>query len=103
MSVRFELQGATALLTMTSPATRNALSAEMRAGPAQAVATVRDDQAIRAMSSGQAAADAASWRSRMHDIQGWFSELILLDRHTQDALRRFLDKQPPAFRWPAQG
>jgi 2-(1,2-epoxy-1,2-dihydrophenyl)acetyl-CoA isomerase len=83
---------------MTSPATRNAFSSEMRAGLAQAVATVRADPAIRAlvitgseghfcaggdiraMSSGQAAADAASWRSRMHDIQGWFSELILLDR-----------------------
>lgn len=95
MSVRFERHGATALVTLASPATRNAFTAEIRDGLAQAVATVKADAAIRALvitgSGGCFCAggdirtmgvqqEGAAWRTRMHGIQQWMADLITLDR-----------------------
>ena len=96
MSTRFERQGATALLTLASPATRNAFTPEIREGIAAAVATVRADTSIRALvitgSEGHFCAggdirgmagvqqDGAAWRSRMHGAQAWVAGLLTLDR-----------------------
>lgn len=96
MTVQFERHGATAVMTMASPATRNAFSAEIREGLARGVATVRDDPSIRALvitgSGGCFCAggdirtmagvqqDGAFWRARMHGIQGWVADLLNLDR-----------------------
>lgn len=97
MSVTFERRGATALITMASPATRNAFTPEIREGLAGAIAAVRADPAVRAvvltgtqgcfcaggdirsMREAQGA-DNEARRARMHDIQRWMSELITLDR-----------------------
>ena len=96
MSTRFERHGATAVLTLASPATRNAFTPELRDGIAAAVARVRADPDIRALvitgSEGHFCAggdirgfagqtlDGAAWRSRMHATQQWVADLITLDR-----------------------
>ncbi len=96
MTVQFERLGSTALLTMASPATRNAFTDELRNGIASAVATVRADPGIRALvitgSDGHFCAggdirgmagepvDGAAWRQRMHAIQQWMNDLLTLDR-----------------------
>ncbi|HSW04187.1 enoyl-CoA hydratase/isomerase family protein [Aquabacterium sp.] len=96
MSVRFELQGSTALVTLDSPASRNAFTPELRDGLAQAIERVRAEREIRALIltgagghfcaggdlRGIAAArlDGAGWRERMHGTQRWISELLTLDR-----------------------
>jgi 2-(1,2-epoxy-1,2-dihydrophenyl)acetyl-CoA isomerase len=98
MSVNLEVQGATAVLTLASPATRNAFSPEIREGIAAAVASVRADPGVRAlvitgsggvfcaggdirgMSGAMATNDGAAWRDRMHGTQRWMSELMTLDR-----------------------
>jgi len=96
MSVRFELQGSTALATIDSPASRNAFTPEVRDGLSQAIARVRAEPAIRALVitgagnhfcaggdlRGIAAAqlDGAGWRERMHGAQRWIAELLTLDR-----------------------
>lgn len=95
-SVRFERHGSTAVVTLDSPATRNAFTAAVRDGLSQAVKTVRADPQIRALvlagAGGQFCAggdlrgmasaqiDAAQWRERMHAVQAWVQELITLDR-----------------------
>jgi 2-(1,2-epoxy-1,2-dihydrophenyl)acetyl-CoA isomerase len=98
MSVLFERQGSTAVLTLNSPATRNAFSPEIREGLTDGIAQARNDASIRAlvitgsggvfcaggdirgMASGFAQNDGAAWRSRMHGTQRWMSDLLTLDK-----------------------
>jgi 2-(1,2-epoxy-1,2-dihydrophenyl)acetyl-CoA isomerase len=95
-SVRFECHGRTAVVTLDSPATRNAFTPAVREGLAQAIATVRADHDIRALvltgAGGHFCAggdlrgiastelDGAGWRERMHKVQAWVRDLITLDR-----------------------
>lgn len=98
MSVRFERQGGTAVLTLDSPATRNAFTAEIRQGLSDGIAQARNDASVRAliitgsggvfcaggdirgMAEASAHNDGAAWRSRMHGTQRWMSELLTLDK-----------------------
>lgn len=98
MSVTFELRGSTALLTLNSPATRNAFTAEIREGLSDGIAQTHADAAIRALvitgSGGVFCAggdirgmvgeashnDGTAWRSRMHGTQRWMAELLTLDK-----------------------
>ncbi|HET6829274.1 MAG TPA: enoyl-CoA hydratase/isomerase family protein [Ramlibacter sp.] len=95
--VRFERRGSTAVVTLDSPATRNALAAPVREGLAQAIAQVKADRDIRAVVitgaggafcaggdlRGMAAAtglESDGWRARMHAAHNVFRELLTLDR-----------------------
>lgn len=95
--VRFERRGSTAVVTLDSPVTRNALAAPVREGLSQAVAQVKADRDIRAMVitgaggafcaggdlRGMAAAtglESDGWRARMHAAHNVFRELLTLDR-----------------------
>jgi 2-(1,2-epoxy-1,2-dihydrophenyl)acetyl-CoA isomerase len=98
MSVLFERHGSTAVLTLASPATRNAFSPQIRQGLADGIAQARADEAIRAlvitgsggvfcaggdirgMAGALADNDGAAWRSRMHGTQRWMAELLALDK-----------------------
>lgn len=98
MSVQFERHGRTAVLTLASPATRNAFSDEIRAGLAAGIAKVRSDEDlrslvitgsggvfcaggdIRGMSGAFAVNDGAAWRQRMHGTQRWMAELLTMDK-----------------------
>lgn len=94
--VRFERRNATALITLHSPASRNALAAPVREGLAQAVAQVRADRDIRAVVltgaggafcaggdlRGIAAAGSLQsdgWRARMHAANALFRDLLTLE------------------------
>jgi 2-(1,2-epoxy-1,2-dihydrophenyl)acetyl-CoA isomerase len=95
--VRLERHGATALVTLDSPASRNAMTPAVREGLAQAIAQVKADPAIRAVVlagangafcaggdlRGIAAAsglDSGAWRARMHAANALFRDLLTLDR-----------------------
>jgi 2-(1,2-epoxy-1,2-dihydrophenyl)acetyl-CoA isomerase len=95
--VRFERHGATALVTLDDAATRNALSAQVRDGLAQAVEQVKADRDIGALVitgangafcaggdlRGMAAApglESGAWRERMHATHAIFREILTLDR-----------------------
>jgi 2-(1,2-epoxy-1,2-dihydrophenyl)acetyl-CoA isomerase len=94
--VRFERHGATALVTLDSAASRNALSGPVRDALAQAVAQVKADREIRALVitgangsfcaggdlRGIAAApqESEAWRARMHATHTIFRDLLTLDR-----------------------
>lgn len=97
MTVQFERQGATAVLTLASPATRNAFTAEIREGLSDAIAQTRADPGIRALlitgsggvfcaggdirgMAGTGTNDGAAWRTRMHGTQRWMAELLALDK-----------------------
>ncbi|MEY4750119.1 MAG: hypothetical protein RIQ60_2333 [Pseudomonadota bacterium] len=97
MSVTFERHGSTAVLTLASPATRNAFSAEIRQGLADGIAQVRGDASVRALvltgsggvfcaggdirgMTGSAPVEGAAWRDRLHQIQRWMGELLTLDK-----------------------
>ncbi len=97
MSVQFERVGATAVLTLASPATRNAFTAEIRQGLEDGIAQTRADPDIRALvitgsggvfcaggdirgMAGMATNDGAAWRTRMHGTQRWMAELLALDK-----------------------
>jgi 2-(1,2-epoxy-1,2-dihydrophenyl)acetyl-CoA isomerase len=98
MSVQYEKHGSTAVMTLASPATRNAFSDEIRAGLASGIAQARSDDGVRALVitgsggvfcaggdiRGMAGAfennDGAAWRSRMHGTQRWMSELLTMDK-----------------------
>ncbi len=97
MTVQFEREGAIAVLTLASPATRNAFTPEIRAGLADGIAQTRADSEIRALvitgSGGVFCAggdirgmadatmnDGAAWRARMHGTQRWMAELLALDK-----------------------
>lgn len=98
MSVDIEMRGATALVTLNSPATRNAFTPAIREGLQAAIARARDDDAVRAvvitgsggcfcaggdvrgMVAARPQMDGAGWRARMHGTQRWMAELITLDK-----------------------
>jgi 2-(1,2-epoxy-1,2-dihydrophenyl)acetyl-CoA isomerase len=98
MTVRFERQGATAVLTLDNPAARNAFSQAVREGMSQAVATIKADSSIRAVvitgagghfcaggdlgaMAGMAAnMDGAAWRLRMQEAHRFVYDMIMLDR-----------------------
>jgi len=95
-ALRCERHGSTALLTLDTPANRNAFTPAMRDDLARAIAEVRADTEVRTLvlagAGGQfcsggdlrgiadAKLDNAGWRERMQATQRWFSELILLDK-----------------------
>jgi len=95
--VRFEHQGATAVVTLDNPATRNALTSELKEGLAAAIAQVKADPEIRALvltgangafcaggdlrgiaAAGQLESDGL--RARMHATHAIFRELLTLDK-----------------------
>ena len=94
--IRFEQQGATAILTLDDAPVRNALSPEMRVEVAEVVERVRTDAGIRALvitganghfcSGGDlrnianAGLDNAGWRDRLHLLHGWLAKLLALDK-----------------------
>lgn len=94
--IRFEQQGATAILTLDDQPVRNALSPEMRVEVAEVVERVRTDAGIRALvitganghfcSGGDlrniatAGLDNAGWRDRLHLLHGWLAKLLSLDK-----------------------
>jgi 2-(1,2-epoxy-1,2-dihydrophenyl)acetyl-CoA isomerase len=95
--VRFERHGATAVITLDSAATRNAMTAVVREGLGRALAQVKADTDIRALvitgahgafcaggdlrgiASG-ADFDSGTWRARMHTTHALIRELLTLDR-----------------------
>lgn len=96
-TVRFERQGATAVITLDSPADRNALTGPVKEGLAQAVARVKADSSLRAVviagangafcaggdlrgiaSAGQL--ESEGLRSRMQATHAIFRDLLSLDR-----------------------
>jgi len=97
MTVSYERRGTTALITMASPATRNAFTPEIREGLEAAIGEVRADRDVRAVvltGSGGCFcaggdirgmrealdADGETRRARLHGIQRWVGELVALDR-----------------------
>ena len=95
--VRFERHGSTAVITLDSPAARNALIGPVKEGLAQAIAQVKADAQVRAVVlagangafcaggdlRGIAAAgqlDSDGLRARMHGAHALFRELLTLDR-----------------------
>jgi 2-(1,2-epoxy-1,2-dihydrophenyl)acetyl-CoA isomerase len=97
IAVRFERHGATAVITLDSPAERNALTGPVKDGLAQAVARVKADSSVRAVviagangafcaggdlraiaSAGQLESDGM--RARMQATNALFRELLSLDR-----------------------
>jgi len=95
--VRFERQGSTAVVTLDNPATRNALTPELKEGLAAAIAKVKADPQIRAVvltgangafcaggdlrgiaAAGQLESDGL--RARMHATHAIFRELLTLDK-----------------------
>lgn len=94
--IRFEQQGATAILTLDDAPVRNALSPEMRVEVAEVVERVRTDAAIRALvitganghfcSGGDlrniatVGLDNGGWRDRLHLLHDWLAKLLSLDK-----------------------
>ena len=95
--VRFEKRGTTALVTLDSPAERNALSGPLKEGLSAAIAKVKADPDIRAvvvagangafcaggdLKAIQASASLQSdgLRARMHATHAMMRELLTLDR-----------------------
>lgn len=95
-SVRLERDGATAIVTLDSPGTRNALTPPVRDELAKAIAEVRADDGVRAVvitgaggsfcaggdlrGIASAQLEGAAARTRMHATQRWMRELITLDK-----------------------
>lgn len=94
--IRFELHGATAVLTLDDAPVRNALGPEMRVEIAEAVERVRTEPGIRALvitganghfcSGGDlrniatAGLDNGGWRDRLHLLHDWLAKLLSLDK-----------------------
>jgi 2-(1,2-epoxy-1,2-dihydrophenyl)acetyl-CoA isomerase len=95
--VRLERRGTTAVIIIDSPATRNAFTPEVKDGIAKAIGEIKADRALRAVVitgagghfsaggdvRGMAAAKdrtGAEWRERMHEVNRFMRDLILLDR-----------------------
>ncbi|HSV81416.1 MAG TPA: enoyl-CoA hydratase/isomerase family protein [Ramlibacter sp.] len=95
--VRFDRHGSTAVITLDSPAARNALIGPVKEGLAQAIAQVKADPQIRAVvltgangafcAGGDLRAIAATarlesdgLRARMHGAHALLRELLTLDR-----------------------
>jgi 2-(1,2-epoxy-1,2-dihydrophenyl)acetyl-CoA isomerase len=95
-TIRYEVRDQVATLTLDHPATRNALSPQMREEIAEVVRGVKQDRGIRALvitgagghfcSGGDlrniatAGLDNQGWRERMHNLHQWLQDLITLDR-----------------------
>lgn len=95
-TLQLEVSAGVALLTLDRPAQRNALSVQMRDELAQAVAQVRDDEAVQALivtgAGGAfcAGGDVAqmldpaqaglAWRERIRRLHRWFPELVNLEK-----------------------
>lgn len=97
-AVTYELHGSTALITLNSPATRNAFTPAIRDGLAAAIAQAKADDSARAvvitgtggcfcaggdlrgMVAARPGMDGAAWRGRMHQTQRWVADLITLDK-----------------------
>jgi len=97
-AVTCDLHGSTALITLNSPATRNAFTPAIRDGLAAAIAQAKADDGVRAvvitgsggcfcaggdlrgMLAARPGTDGAGWRTRMHGTQRWMAELITLDK-----------------------
>ena len=95
-SIRYEVREQVATLTLDHPATRNALSPQMREEVAEVVRGVKQDRGIRALvitgagghfcSGGDlrniasVGLDNQGWRERLHDVHDWLQDLITLDR-----------------------
>jgi 2-(1,2-epoxy-1,2-dihydrophenyl)acetyl-CoA isomerase len=96
-AVRFERQGTTAVVTLDSPAARNAMIQPVKDGLIDAIARVKSDSAVRAVvitgangafcSGGDLRGIAAAgklesdgMRSRMQSAHSIFRELLTLDR-----------------------
>lgn len=96
-AVRFERHGSTAVITLDSPSTRNALTGPVKEGLAQAIARVKADAQVRAVvltgangafcaggdlrgiaAAGHLESDAL--RARMQGAHTLFRELLTLDR-----------------------
>ena len=96
-TVHFERRGSTALVTLDSPAARNALTGPVKEGVARAIAQVKADPAIRAVvltgangafcaggdlrgiaAASQLGSDAML--ARMHAANAIFRDLLTLDR-----------------------
>jgi 2-(1,2-epoxy-1,2-dihydrophenyl)acetyl-CoA isomerase len=96
MTVRLDRRGATAVITLDSPETRNAFTPALKEGLARAVTEVAADRELRAVVvtgagghfcaggdvRGMAAnqLSAAEGRARMHAVNRWIRELVLLDK-----------------------
>ncbi|MBC5765779.1 enoyl-CoA hydratase/isomerase family protein [Ramlibacter albus] len=96
MSVRLEVIGHTGVITLDSPATRNAFTPELREQLAAAIEAVKTDDEVRAVViTGSAGAFSAGGdvkgmalapidppvgRARMHATQKWMRELITLEK-----------------------
>lgn len=96
MTVRLERRGTAAVITLDSPQTRNAFTPALKDGLARAIAEVAADRELRAvvlagagghfcaggdvrgMAAGNLA--GAEGRARMHAVNRWMRDLILLDR-----------------------
>ncbi|MBS7781614.1 enoyl-CoA hydratase/isomerase family protein [Acidovorax sp. CCYZU-2555] len=94
--LRYEVAGQVATLTLDIPATRNALSPDLRDALADAVADIKRRSDIRAVvltgagghfcSGGDlrniagAGLDNQGWHARLHGVHHWLQDLITLDR-----------------------
>jgi 2-(1,2-epoxy-1,2-dihydrophenyl)acetyl-CoA isomerase len=95
-TIRFDVQNQVATLTLDNRSKRNALDAVMREELAQVVASVQNDQSIRALvitgannhfcaggdllGIATAELDSAAWRQRMQKLHDWLRVLMTLDR-----------------------
>lgn len=98
MSVDYALHGSTAVLTLASPATRNAFTPALREGLASGIGRAATDPAVRALvitgsggvfcaggdlrgiAEGFPVNDGAAWRRRMQGTQRWMAELLSMDK-----------------------
>jgi len=95
-TIRYEVREQVATLTLDQPATRNALSPQMREEVAGVVRSIKEDRSVRALvitgagghfCSGGDLRNIASveldnqgWRERLHNLHHWLQDLIALDR-----------------------
>lgn len=95
-TVRYEVAGGVATLTLNRPAQRNAIDLQMRLEIGQCIEALRRDREVRALvitgAGGSFCAggdlrgiqsaqlDGAGWRERMKDAHAWVGALLALDR-----------------------
>lgn len=95
-TIRFDVSGQVATLTLDNPTKRNALDPAMREEVAEVMRRVRRERDIRALiltganghfcSGGDlrniatVGLDNQGWRNRLHDLHDWLQDLLTLDR-----------------------